>query len=110
MTSWRGLVALRRVDQILAAVREQMLLARRVVDARHLPGVDVEAVLALLREADVEGHDVVLHVVGHELREPLLLHPVLVKRRHEVRELARHPELDFELPSGEYQSVLERKW
>ena len=54
----------------------------------ELPGVDVHAVLSLLGEADGEGDDVVVlrDAVRHVLRELLLLHPVLVQRRHEVRQ------------------------
>ena len=57
----------------------------------ELPGVDVHAVLSLLGEADGERDDVVVlrDAVRHVLRELLLLHPVLVQRRHEVRQRPR---------------------
>lgn len=100
------LVPLRGIDQIFTAVGEEVFLARRI--QHHLPGVDVEAVLALLREGDVEGDRVVGDAVRHELREALLLDAVLVQRGHEVRQLSGHPELDLELAAGEHQRVLER--
>lgn len=102
------LIAFGRVDQILAAVGEQVFFAGRVVNAGHFARVYVEAVLAFLGEADVERHHVVLHVVRDELGETLLLDAVFVQRRHEVGQLARHPELDLELSTRKHKGVLKQ--
>lgn len=105
------LVPLAGVDEILAAVREQVLLACDVVRdagrAGRFPGVNVQAVLALLGKADRESHHV---VVGDRVRdvfgEAFLLDAVLVQRRHEVGQRSRHPELDLQLAASEHQGLL----
>ena len=95
------------VDEVFAAVGEEVLLLRgRRVGRRHLPRVDVQAVLALLGERQAEGDDVVRHAVAHVLVQPLLLGAVLVQRGHEVRERPRHAELDLQVARGEDQGVL----
>lgn len=62
-------IPLAGVDEIFAAVREQMLLAGDVMlsdgRGRGFPGVDVQTVLALLGEAYGEGDHV---VVGDGMR------------------------------------------
>lgn len=76
-------------------MRKKVFLARGFVRRDHFPGVDVQAVLALLGEADGKGDDVVRDDVGYELGETFLFDSVLVEGRHEVRELTRHAELNF---------------
>ena len=72
----------------------------------HLPGVDVHAVLALLGEADGQGHNVAHRLLAHKLGQLLLLQPVLVQRGHEVGEGAGHLELDLEALAGKDERVL----
>lgn len=103
------LVSLGGVDEVLAAVREEVLLrGSRSVGAGHLARVDVQAVLALLGEAQRERHDVVGDPVAHVLAEALFLGAVLVQRGHEVGERPRHVELQLEVAAGEHQRVLVR--
>lgn len=83
----KHLIPLARVYEILAAVREQVLLAGNVVlhGRCDLARVNVEAVLPLLGEADVEGNNVVVrHLVGYVFRQSLLLNPIFVQSRHKV--------------------------
>lgn len=105
-------IPLAGIDEVLAAVREQMLLAGNVVlnggRCRRFPRVDVQTVLTLLREADGEDDDVVVgDAMRHVLGQPFLLDAVLVQSRHEVRQRSRHAKLYLQLPSGEHQRFLE---
>ena len=88
----------RRIDEIFAAVSQKMLLAVGAavrVEAVDLPRVDVHAVLTILGKRDAERHEVVADAMRHVLAQLLLLDPVLVQRRHEVRQGSRHPECDL---------------
>ncbi len=105
-----GLVSLGRVDEIFAAVGEQVLLGRVEVLGSELAGVDVHPVLALLGEAGVEGDDVVGDGVGHVLGKLPLLGPVLVQSGHEVGQRAGHSELDLKVAGGENQGVRVGDW
>jgi hypothetical protein len=105
----RRSVSFRRVYQVLAAVREQVLLAGRVQHRHHFPGVNVQAVLPFLRKTYTKGDYVVGDVVGDELGEALLLDSVFVQGGHEVGQLAGHSELQFEFTAGENQCVLKNE-
>ena len=99
----------RGINEIFAAVGEQMLLVSADLDTGvDLPGVDVHAVLALLGEGHGQGHDVTGDFMCHVFGQLLLIHPVFVKRRHEVRERPRHLELDLKSLRGEDEGVLVR--
>lgn len=69
---------------------------------RHFSCVNVESVLALLGKTDVECDYVVLRVVRNKFAETFLFDTVLVERCHEIGELARHFELDFEFSAGKH--------
>lgn len=88
-----------------------MLLAGDVMlgggRARGLPSVDVQSVLALLREADRKGDHVVIgDGMRHVLGQTFLLDAVLVQSRHKVRQRSRHTELNLELAPGKHQRLL----
>lgn len=85
-----------------------MFFSGRIVNGRHFPCVDVEAVLPLFRETDIEGDHVVRNAVRDEFWKTLLFDAVFVQRRHEVGELAGHSELDFQFSASEYECVLEK--
>ena len=99
----------RGINEIFAAVGEQMLLVGADLDTGvDLAGVDVHAVLALLGEGDGQGHDVTGDFMRHVFGQLLLIHPVFVQRRHEVRERPRHLELDLQSLRREDEGVLVR--
>ena len=84
----------RGINEIFAAVGEQMLLVGADLDTGvDLPGVDVHAVLALLGEGHGQGYDVTGDFMCHVFGQLLLIHPVFVKRRHEVGKWSGHLEL-----------------
>lgn len=93
------LVPLGRVDKVLAAVREEVLLSGRVevrvgrIGSAHFPCVDVHPELTLLGERQAKRHGVVLHSVADVLVEALFFVTVAVEGGHEVCERARHAEL-----------------
>lgn len=116
-------ISFRTVDQIFATVREQMffavhaaavgvpllmmvILVGPVRRRRYLPGVHVQAVLALFREPDQERDEIVHDRVRYVLGQPFLFHAVFVQRCHEIRQGLRHPELDFQFAAREHQRVL----
>lgn len=84
----------------------QQMLVSIVQLPVHLPRVHIHAVLPVLTEVQMERDQIPDDGLCRVLGQPLLLHPVLVQGRHEVRQRSGHPELDLELPRGEYQGVL----
>ena len=101
-----------RIDEIFAAVGEQLFLAVLcpvVGRCGHLPRVDVHAVLSLLGKGDGQRDNVAGHLLTHVLGQLLLLQPVLVQRGHEVRERAGHLELDLQALTREDKRILHTK-
>lgn len=95
------------VDEILAAMREQMFLAGNVVlsdgRSRGFSSIDVQTVLALLGETYGESdHVVVSDGMRHVFRQALLLDAVFVQGRHEVRQRSRHAKLNLQFAPGEH--------
>ena len=108
-----SLISSRRVDKVLATVREEVFLAvllraapvPRPAAPADLPRVDVHPVLALLREGHGQRDDVPADLLRDVLAQLLLLHPVLVEGGHEVRQGPGHAEGDVELLAGEDEGV-----
>lgn len=109
MNSW--LVPLARVNQILAAMSEQVFFTgdvmRHVCRIGRFPCINIKPILALLWKADRESHHV---VVGDWMRDvfgqPFFLDTIFVQRRHEVGQRSRHSKLDFQLAASEHQCLL----
>lgn len=102
-------IAFAGVDEVLAAVREQVLFARDVVvqRRRRLSRIDVQPVLSLFRESYGESHDIVIgYVVRHILRQALFFEPVFVQCRHEICQRAGHAELNFQFSARKNQCFL----
>lgn len=107
--SW--LVPLARVNQILAAMGEQVFFTgdvmRHVCRIGRFPCINIKPILALLWKADRESHHV---VVGDWMRDvfgqPFFLDAIFVQRRHEVGQRSRHSKLDFQLAASEHQCLL----
>lgn len=64
------------------------------VGRTYFTSVNIHSELSFLRERKTKRHDVVLHSVADVFIETFLLIAVTVERRHEVRERARHAELN----------------
>lgn len=97
------------VDEVLAAVGQQGSIRTGAIIPGTLSGVDVQAVLAVLREGDANEDLVPFHLMLNELLQSSVLGVVAVEGGDEFHQRLGHAEAELELAAGVDDRLLVRE-